>query len=274
MRTFFSHKQSDMAIIRLRVPVGILYPEQLDVLKQVACRYGDERLHLTVRKTVEIPGIPVAKLSQAMEELAAAGLRTTTVGDTIRNVMACPGTYSCPNSIIDTQSLGLEIDSNVCFEGEIPSKMKIAIAGCANGCTSPQVNDIGIVGINTVEVVEKNCEHCYTCVDFCREKAIYKADTGRIEIDRNKCVDCGLCADECEALKSKQTGYRISVGGKLGRHLVMGRNFGDYSMMYHVLDAMEKIVFIYKERGKPGERLGETIDRIGFDEFKTLVDRL
>ena len=58
VRNYFSGKDPNVATIRLRVPIGIVYPEQLDILKEAALRYGDGRLHLTVRKTIEIPGVP------------------------------------------------------------------------------------------------------------------------------------------------------------------------------------------------------------------------
>jgi dissimilatory sulfite reductase (desulfoviridin) alpha/beta subunit len=251
--------------------VGIIYPEQLEVLKQVVSRYGAERIHLTVRKTVEIPGIALHQLDKVLQELATAGWHTAALGNNIRNVVACPGNYSCPNSRIDAQSLGLEIDSNMLSDEDLPAKLKIAIAGCPNSCTHPQVNDIGIIGVAKVILPEEECEDCLTCIDFCREKAIVKTDDKKAIIIRESCVDCGLCADQCKFIKFSSICYRITVGGKVGRHPQFGQVFGDFHDYYAVLAKIEQIIMVYKEHAEQDERLGTMINRISFEQFSRLI---
>ncbi len=38
-----------------------------------------------------------------------------------------------------------------------------------------------------------------------------------------------------------------------------------------VLDQIERIIAVYREKGKPGKRLKEFIENIGFEEFKRMV---
>ncbi|MBO8168701.1 MAG: 4Fe-4S binding protein [Thermoanaerobacteraceae bacterium] len=269
---FVSQRQSNLVTIRLRVPVGIIFPEQLEKLQQVACRYGNKRLHLTVRKTVEIPGVPLNKVKAAMEELEKVGWTITTVGDNIRNIVACPG-FTCVNSRIDSASLGLEIDSNLNSEENLPAKLKIAVAGCPNACTHPQLNDIGVVGVAKVFIDEDECNRCYTCIKMCRENAIVKTESGSVNIDKTACVECGLCAEHCNPIKIDQIYYRILVGGKMGRHVKFARKLGDYTTISEVLNMVEKILQVYLEYGKPNERLGNMIDRISFGEFVKLISK-
>lgn len=267
---YILQRQSNFVTIRLRIPVGIIYPEQLDTIKQISAKFGAERIHLTVRKTVEIPGIPLEKVEQVIEELAAVGLHTTTLGDNIRNVVSCPGIYSCPNSRIDTQTLGLEIDSNLMLQEDLPAKIKIAIAGCPNNCTHPQINDIGIVGVAKVAINEDECDGCYSCIDYCREEAIKKTEKGKAIIDKSLCIDCGQCV-QCKGIILKQTCYRIMVGGKLGRKPQFGTILGDFSTIYNVLDKLEQILLAFKEFGEPEERLGIMINRISIEKFIKLI---
>lgn len=267
---FFSKKESDIETIRLRIPAGIMYPEQLETLKKVAARYGKERIHLTVRKAVEIPGVPLKKVKQATEELAAAGWHTTSIDDNIRNVVACPGLY-CSNSRVDTHSLGLEIDTNIISEEDLPAKLKISIAGCPNACSHPQINDIGIIGVSKVKLVSDKCEKCYKCIKQCPEKAIIKLNDGQVRIDGDLCIDCGWCADSCKALELESTCYRILVGGKLGRHPKFADFLVDVPNMQEVLNRVEQIVLLYREHGLPDERLGNMIERVTLEKFIKLI---
>ena len=82
------------------------------------------------------------------------------------------------------------------------------------------------------------------------------------------------CADNHTrdiGLMGMPKGWTIFVGGKggtiprLGNRLIM--NVPDDN----VLDIVDKIVNIYSENASNKERLGAYIDRIGFDEFKSLV---
>ncbi|GAW91740.1 hypothetical protein [Calderihabitans maritimus] len=274
MRSFFSQKQSNFSTIRLRVPVGIIYVEQLDALKEVAARYGSGRLHLTVRKTVEIPGVANKDIPRAIAQLASVGWYSSAFGDNIRNVVACPGAYSCPNAQVDTQSLGLEIDSNFASEEDLPAKIKIAVAGCPNSCTHPILNDIGIIGVTRVKVLQDKCERCYICVeDYCRENAIKKSEEGQVIIDPEACVDCGECVGKClsNALVAESRAYRIFVGGKLGRHPQIGTYLADILTIPEVVDMVEVVLAVYKKYGQPGERLGELINRLSMERFRQLV---
>jgi dissimilatory sulfite reductase (desulfoviridin) alpha/beta subunit len=268
---YFAQRQSNLMTIRLRVPVGIIYPEQLEVLKQVVSKYGTERVHLTVRKTVEIPGISMDQLDLVLQELAAAGWDTAAYGNNIRNVVACPGSYSCSNSRIDTQSLGLEIDSNMLSDEDLPAKLKIAIAGCPNSCTHPQVNDIGIIGVSKVSLAVGECDACFNCIDFCREKAIERTADNKAIVINQACIDCGLCADLCQPITVSSTCYRVMVGGKVGRHPQFGLVLGDFPDYYAVLDKIEQIIMIYKKYAEPEERLGAMISRLSFERFARMV---
>ena len=47
--------------------------------------------------------------------------------------------------IYDTIHLAKRIDDKL-FGKEMPVKMRIALSGCPNACTSPMLNEIGIIG--------------------------------------------------------------------------------------------------------------------------------
>ena len=108
------------------------------------------------------------------------------------------------------------------IEGQIlpHHTMKLAVAGCPNSCSMPQIKDFGVHALEPVYVdPDCECTECMKCVETCREDAI-TIQGGQVSIDKDKCVHCGLCARVCPAgsIKTSEKKYRVMIGGKVGRH--------------------------------------------------------
>ncbi|MBF8277683.1 MAG: asrC 1, partial [Candidatus Brocadiaceae bacterium] len=89
-----------------------------------------------------------------------------------------------------------------------------------NSCSMPQIKDFGAHAVEPVFVDQDcACISCMKCVEACREDAITIED-GQVTIDKEKCVHCGLCARVCPtgSIKAEKKGYRVMIGGKVGRH--------------------------------------------------------
>lgn len=98
--------------------------------------------------------------------------------------------------------------------------LKLAVAGCPNSCSMPQIKDFGVHAVEPVFIDQDcACISCMKCVEACREDAITIED-GQVTIDKEKCVHCGLCARVCPtgSIKAEEKGYRVMIGGKVGRH--------------------------------------------------------
>ena len=81
-----------------------------------------------------------------------------------RQYHCLPGDQRCKFANIDTVSLAKKIDAKL-FGKEMPVKMRIALSGCPNACTSPMLNEIGVIGrIRPVRTKERLCTGCGTCV--------------------------------------------------------------------------------------------------------------
>lgn len=59
--------------------------------------------------------------------------------------------------------------------------------------------------MNTIQIIpENNCTGCMMCGDICPREAIrYQIKQGfwYPVVDKNKCIDCGICLKKCQALK-------------------------------------------------------------------------
>ena len=82
------HQAADGALVRVRLPGGMISAAQLWVLAQASDRFGSGTLELTARGSVQIRGItdpaPVA------DAVAAAGLLPSAMHERVRNIVASP----------------------------------------------------------------------------------------------------------------------------------------------------------------------------------------
>jgi dissimilatory sulfite reductase (desulfoviridin) alpha/beta subunit len=151
-RAMMAEKSDGLFSIRIGVTGGHLEAEHLKAIAEIAERFADSKIHLTTRQGVEIPHVPYWNLEPLRAALEEAGLRLASAGKCVRGITACPGTY-CKFGQIDTQLLAQKLHERFGGRGGLPHKFKIGIAGCRHGCTKPQENDLGIMGLSTGYVV-------------------------------------------------------------------------------------------------------------------------
>jgi len=256
--------------IKLLVTGGILTPQQIKKVGEVAEKYGAE-VHLTVRQELSIMGVPEDKLDQALAELEELGLRPGSAGMTFRNVVSCLGETYCFKAAAETTQLAKEIGEK--FTGKkLPGPLKVGIGGCPFPCTRPQFNEIGLMGRVRPELDLEKCTGCGKCVEVCKVGAASVVD-GKAVIDYDKCIMCGRCVVNCPvgARYTAEDGYLLFVGGRGSWPPHEGWVLRDFVKREEVIPLIERILEVYTKDAKTGMRLKEFIDSIGFEEFKTRV---
>jgi dissimilatory sulfite reductase (desulfoviridin) alpha/beta subunit len=144
-QAMIAEKGGEQFSVRLGVVGGHMDAAQLHAVARSAERFGDGSVHFTTRQGVEIPHVPLENLGPLRTELEEAGLRFAATGRCVRSIIACPGSY-CVHGVIDSQGLAQRLHARVGSRKGLPHKFKIAIAGCLNGCTKPNENDLGVMG--------------------------------------------------------------------------------------------------------------------------------
>lgn len=124
-------------------PCGIVSPEQLRKIADVAQRYGCQAIKLTSAERFAMIGLREQDIDAVWKDLGFEPGSLT--GDRVRSVRVCPGTDYCKRGQQDSLALGRIIDSR--YHGQaMPAKFKISVSGCPNQCTETSTKDIGLVG--------------------------------------------------------------------------------------------------------------------------------
>jgi sulfite reductase (NADPH) hemoprotein beta-component len=84
-------------MIRVRLPGGIITPQQWLTLDRVASTYASNGIRMTTRQSVQLHGVIKSNLKATMKEIDAALLSTIAAcGDVNRNVMCHPNPHQSP----------------------------------------------------------------------------------------------------------------------------------------------------------------------------------
>ena len=88
----YGQRQPDVQMIRVKLPMGGVTPDQLDAFADVIERYAPLRKgHVTTRQNIQMHHVPLTDVPAAIRELADAGLSSREgCGNTMRNVTGDP----------------------------------------------------------------------------------------------------------------------------------------------------------------------------------------
>ena len=271
---FLNNKGTDNFNGRIITVNGKITAAQQRCIAEAAEKFGNGEVVFTTRLTVEVPGIPYDKIEEFQQFIAMDGLVTGGTGSNVRPVVACKGT-TCQYGLLDSFELSREIHERF-YEGYrqvlLPHKFKIAVGGCPNNCVKPDLNDLGIIGQHIPNFDEDSCNGCKKCaIEKNCPVGAAKVVNGVLEIDRSVCNNCGRCVEKCpfDAIEDGTYGYKIYIGGRWGKKVAQGRALGKiFTDREEALSVIEKTILLFREQGKTGERLSQTIDRLGFENVE------
>lgn len=194
------------------IPCGVVSPETLRRLADVAEKYGAQALKITSAARIAIVGVNEKNVNGIWLDLNMPP--GSAVGLCVRSVKACPGTTFCKRGLQDSLTVGLKLDKK--YHGlELPGKLKIGVSGCPNQCAETCIKDIGLVGMSK--------------------------------------------------------GWKLLVGGNGGAKPRLSRELAKDLAIKDAMELIDKIIEYYKVNASTRQRLGAMIEKIGFDQFKSVV---
>ena len=241
-----------------------------------------KRVRARVEKEAKTAGKKVVSLSdvQATQARYLSGMASEIKG---YQIDTCFGSNGCPNRAAISDHLLQKIESlvkekdllgflNKRVDGDLKfhHEFRITLADCPNACSQPQIKDIGIIGACGPQLTAEPCTMCEACVEVCKENAITLRSAKEYpRIDFSRCLHCGKCMNVCPTgtISQGATGYKVQLGGKLGRHPQLAKELpGIYSQL-QVLQIVTDCLRFYIQNSKHGERFGQILTSADFDKL-------
>lgn len=125
------------------IPCGVVTPELLRKIADVAEKYNAKALKITGATRIAIVGLKEEDIDAVWDALQMD--KGAAVGLCVRSVRTCPGTTFCRLGLQDALTMGMELDKRY-HSTKMPNKFKIAVSGCSLGCSESWVRDLGLIG--------------------------------------------------------------------------------------------------------------------------------
>lgn len=150
-RGVYGQRQDDVFMLRIKMPGGIVLPDQLRRVADVIDLAPDRMAHITTRENIQIHHFPLDQVAGKMTMLAEAGLTMTEAcGSAVRNVTQDPYAGLATDEVFDTTPY---LQAIVRFflrnprAQKLPRKFKIAISGSPADRAYAAIHDIGLVAV-------------------------------------------------------------------------------------------------------------------------------
>ena len=144
------HTQADEGLRRVgvHVPAGRLSVEEARHVADLADRYSEGEVRLTVEQNFLLPHVPESQLSALLAEPALAADTRLTVesGQIIGHTVSCTGSQFCGLAMIETKAPAERVAKKLDALIHMERPLRIHWTGCPNSCAQVQVADIGLMG--------------------------------------------------------------------------------------------------------------------------------
>jgi len=266
--------------------------EFIKELCDLAEEYCGGYLRFTTRHNVEFLVSDEAQLQPLLAELKSRGHLVGGTGNAISNVVHTQGWIHCHTPATDASGLVKSMMDELhgyFTTMKLPARLRLAVACCVNMCGACHCSDIALVGIHRTiprinhEGVAARCE-IPSVIAACPTGAIRpNPKLKSVDVIKEKCMFCGNCYTMCpsmEIMDPANDGISIWVGGKVSNARTAPK-FSRLAIPFlpnnpprwpEVTDAVTHLVEVWAKNAKPGERMGEWIDRIGWERFFKMTD--
>ncbi|MCL1879442.1 MAG: dissimilatory-type sulfite reductase subunit beta [Actinomycetia bacterium] len=260
-------------------------------LCELADQYCDGYLRFTSRNNVEFLTPNVGNVDPLIEACNAKGLPVGGTGKSLSNIVHTQGWVHCHTPASDASGIVKAVMDDL-YEyfgrDDLPAKLTVAMACCLNMCGACHCSDIAIVGVHRTppqinhELIRKGTE-IPSLVACCPTAAIRPDPKNKsVTVVDERCMYCGNCytmSPGMAIMDAKNDGVAIMVGGKVSN----ARSAPSFSRMVipflpnnpprwpEAVEAVRHIVEVWLAHAHESERVGEWIERVGWERFFELT---
>jgi sulfite reductase alpha subunit len=241
---------------------------------------------------IMLQGIEEDKVQECFDEINQAGWDLGGAGPGMRSAASCVGPARCEQACYDTLKLHYKVIKHFTEEIHRPQylyKFKFKFSGCPNDCSNSIFrSDLSVIGIwrDSIQmdpaavrawIGENSIDSLVNIViSRCPTGAI-TLDNGEMVIDNKNCVRCMHCLNVMPQALSpgKERGVTLLLGGK--NTLKVGTLGGTMIVPFFKMETdedvdkfielSETIIEWWNDNGFEHERIGETIERVGLNQF-------
>ena len=146
----YGQRQSDVQMVRTKLPFGEITAEQLEAFANVVEKYAPLRKgHITTRQNIQIHHVPLLDAEKTIRELGEAGLSSREgCGNTIRNVTGDPFAGVAKDELFDMTPYATAYVRYFIRHPTtqaMPRKVKTAFDGSAAGRAIAEIHDIAFL---------------------------------------------------------------------------------------------------------------------------------
>ncbi len=149
LRGVYGQRQADVQMFRIKIPMGLLGPEQLHVVADIAERHSRGFGHVTTRQNIQLHFMKMKDIESSMRKLDDVGITTREAcGNSVRNVTACELAEVCAGAAFDVSPYAEALVRHFLrhpLSASLPRKFKIAFSGCGTDCAFGAIHDLGFV---------------------------------------------------------------------------------------------------------------------------------
>ncbi|MDR0713558.1 MAG: sulfurtransferase TusA family protein, partial [Bacteroidales bacterium] len=145
----YEQRKDDVYMVRIRATGGVIAPEQLSGVMDIARRHRSDLLHITTRQEIQIQNLELEEVEPILYELKAIGLSAKGGGgNTVRNILVSEESGLFDGEVFDTTPYAMALTGKLIAEPDsylLPRKMKIAFSSNDRQIDYAAINDLGLV---------------------------------------------------------------------------------------------------------------------------------
>lgn len=255
----------------------------------IADKYCDGYVRWTSRNNIEFLTPKKENVEPLIAAIKEMGWPVGGTGHSVTSIVHTQGWIHCHTPAIDASGIVKSVMDDL-FEyfgqHSLPAQVRISLACCLNMCGAVHCSDIAILGIHRTapKIFHDKLRHVCeipTTIAACPTGAIRPHPDKSIKsvvVNEPRCMYCGNCYTMCPAMPCfdpEKGGVALLVGGKVS-NAKSPPMFSRLGVPYlpnnpprwpEVVQAIRKILTTYAESANKWERLGEWVNRIGWNRF-------